>query len=81
MVDEPFRALDELVGVRQVGVHLEGGFIDPARVDEEQPRIPNRGIDPHLQAARLGAHALDLLPQRRFQRLFLAFARVETGRK
>lgn len=57
MIDQRRHGLDEAHGVRQRGVEIERGFVDPARVDVEQPGITRRrkaSIARQPGSARLG---------------------------
>ena len=63
---------EELHGVRKSGVVVEGGFIDPARMDVEQPRIAGgaEGLDRH--ATGFGARGNDDLANRGCDGIFPA---------
>jgi hypothetical protein len=53
MVDEGLDARDEAHGVRERRVELEGGFVFPAGMDVEEPRIADRAEGVDVEAAGL----------------------------
>ena len=57
VVDEALDALDELIGVRPRNMLVERRFINPARMEPEQPRLSYRAIGIDAQAPGLGANA------------------------
>ena len=55
MIDQRRHGLDEPHGVGKRGVQFEGGFVDPARVDVEQPVIAGCGKGIDRETTGLGA--------------------------
>src|SRR6185503_17572256 len=62
VVDQRLHDLEEAHGVRQFGVALEGLFILPVRIEEEELWVAKRSEMPDADATRLflrGKHALE----------------------
>jgi hypothetical protein len=77
MVDQMLNPFDKACGVREIGVFLEGGLVDPPRVDPEQPGIVHGTAGGDLEAAGFLARRSDNLAQRCLNRFLLPFPGAE----
>src|SRR5260221_648928 len=79
LIEPPGLALSSLVKRRQARMKLERRLVDPARMDVQEVRVPDRAIGFDEDAARLGARRGHDLAQRRGDRLGLPRPGVETA--
>jgi hypothetical protein len=79
MIDQRRHGLDEPHGVGKRGVQVEGGFVDPARVDVEQPAVTGRGKGIDRKAAGFCAGRRQHVVQRGRGLGLPALADMETG--
>jgi len=79
MVDQRFDPFHEPHGMRKLGVEVERSFVDPARVDVEQPGIARgaKGVD--RQAPGFRAHRAEHVAHCGPDGVFLALASMEAG--
>src|SRR5262249_29786886 len=79
VIDERFRLLHELDGVREIRVNLEGSLVGPARVNMKEPRIARGAIGVDHETAGLAAREADLTGEQTRERPLLALAGMEAG--
>ena len=81
MIDQQLHAIEEMRRVRQRGVQVERGLVDPARVDEEQFWVAHRTIRRDRDATRFKvARDRSDVAQRRFDRGLMPVARMEADK-
>src|SRR5208337_5493941 len=78
MIDQGLHPFDESHGMRQPCMVLEGIFVDPARVNVEQSRIPGRAKGVNAQAAGFLAGRTENITQRLLNSTFITCAGVKT---
>ena len=80
MVDQKLNAIHELIRFGSCHVQIECRFIDPARMQEKQPRISHRAVYLYPEATRLFANARNGIAQFRLHRTLFTFPRMEAGK-
>ncbi|HWE07334.1 MAG TPA: hypothetical protein VG274_11535 [Rhizomicrobium sp.] len=79
MIDQWPDAPEEPDRVRKGGVAIEGFFIDPPRMDEEEPRIARRLKRVYREAGGFRADGPEHVAQRLDHAFLLAFASMKAG--
>jgi len=78
MVDQRLDSIDEVNGMRQAGVIVEGCLVFPARVNVERLRIADGSKRVNANAARLFARRAENITQRLCHSTFLVRPGMKT---